>query len=129
MAADDSADDPFANLPMFGDLAKALSGQGPLNWDAARQFAAIAASGGKPEPNVDPTVRIAYERLVPIAEMHVRDVTAVDAPTAALELTTPGGWAQRTLDAYRPLFTELAVSLAQPPTSDDDDDSGDPMMA
>lgn len=133
MAADDSADDPFANLPMFGDLAKALSGQGPLNWDAARQFAAIAASGGKPEPNVDPAVRIAYERLTPIAELHVRDVTGVDVP-ATLELTTPGGWAQRTLEAYRPLFTELAVSLAQPPVADGDadgapDDSGDPMMA
>ena len=31
---------------MFGDLAKALSGQGPLNWDAARQFAGLAATGG-----------------------------------------------------------------------------------
>ena len=129
MAADDSADDPFSNLPMFGDLAKALAGQGPLNWDAARQFAAIAASGGKPEANVDPTVRMAYERLAPIAEMHVRDVTAVDAPPAMLELTTPGGWAQRTLEAYRPLFTELAVSLGKPPAAEEADESGDPMMA
>ena len=32
-------DDPFSQLPMFGELAKALAGQGPLNWDAARQFA------------------------------------------------------------------------------------------
>ena len=38
--------DPFAGLPLFGDLSRALSGQGPLNWDAARQFAVIAASGG-----------------------------------------------------------------------------------
>ena len=56
--------DPFAGLPLFGDLARALSGQGPLNWDAARQFALIAASGGGaarrlPVPstpaNVDPS--------------------------------------------------------------------------
>ena len=40
-------DDPFANLPLFGDLAKALSGQGPLNWDAARQFAALASGDRK----------------------------------------------------------------------------------
>ena len=26
---------PFSALPMFGEIAKALQGQGPLNWDAA----------------------------------------------------------------------------------------------
>jgi putative hydrolase len=125
---DDPGVNPFANLPMFGDLAKALAGQGPLNWDAARQFAAISSTGGTPEGNVDPAVRIAYSNLAPIAEMHVRDVTALDAPAAQLELTTRGVWAQRTLDAYRPLFTELAVSLgrSQPPSADSE---GDPMMA
>ena len=43
------SDNPFENLPMFGDLARALAGQGPLNWDAARQFAALAATGGAGE--------------------------------------------------------------------------------
>ena len=124
--------DPFANLPMFGDLAKALSGQGPLNWDAARQFAALSSSGGTAESNVDPAVRIAYEQLIPIADMHVRDVTGLETTGASLELTTAGVWAQRTLDAYRPLFTDLAVSLGRPgPVADDpaDSGSGDPMMA
>jgi putative hydrolase len=136
MAADDAADpgqggNPFANLPMFGDLAKAMAGQGPINWDAARQFAGMAATGGAAEGNVDPTVRIAYEHLLPIAEMHVRDVTGLEAPPATLELTTPGVWAQRTLEAYRPLFTELATSLGRPPAVNGfGDDSGpDPMMA
>ncbi len=134
MAADDvpgeSPDsNPFANLPLFGDLAKALSGQGPLNWDAARQFASLSSTGGAGEGNVDPTVRIAYERLVPIVEMHVRDVTAIEHAAGPLELTTAGVWAQRTLDAYRPLFTELAVSLARPPAADDGDTPDDPMMA
>ena len=46
----------------------------------------------------------------------------------------PARGAQRTLEAYRPLFTELAVSLARPPAGelDDADGSGapaDPMMA
>ena len=101
MAADDvpgeSPDsNPFANLPLFGDLAKALSGQGPLNWDAARQFAALSSTGntgGSGEGNVEPTVRIAYERLVPIVEMHVRDVTGIEHTAGRLELTTPGVWA------------------------------------
>src|SRR5688500_8979580 len=98
---------------MFGALARALKGQGPLNWDAARQFAALSSTGGTRESNVDPAIRIAYSGLAEIAEMHVRDVTGLDAPRATLELTTPGVWAQRTLEAYRPLFTELAVSLGK----------------
>jgi putative hydrolase len=119
---------PFSALPLFGDLAKALSGQGPLNWDAARQFAALAATGGTAEPNVEPSVRIAYEQLAPIVEMHVRDVTGIDSVTAKIELTTSGVWAQRTLEAYRPLFTQLATSLARPAETDDDAGS-DPMFA
>jgi hypothetical protein len=60
--------DPFAGMPLFGDLSRALSGQGPLNWDAARQFAVLAANGGgllsgtgvSTSANVDPSVRIKY---------------------------------------------------------------------
>lgn len=118
----------FANLPMFGDLAKALSGQGPLNWDAARQFALLAASGGTSESNIEPTVRLAYEALLPIVELHVRDVTGFELASPPLELTTPGVWAQRALEAYRPLFTELAVSLGRPPAMDADA-TADPMVA
>ncbi|MFZ4810277.1 MAG: zinc-dependent metalloprotease [Ilumatobacteraceae bacterium] len=135
MAADDELSsepgepgfDPFSQLPLFGDLAKALSGQGPLNWDAAKQFAALSSSGGTSEPNIEPTVRMGYESLAPIVEMHVRDVTGMHHAGARLELVTPGAWAQRTLDAYRPLFTELAVSLTRHPT--DEGASDDPMMA
>ena len=49
--------------------------------------------------------------------MHVRDVTTLDPPRVALELTTKGVWAQRTLEAYRPLFTDLAVSLGRSPAA------------
>ncbi|MEO6126438.1 MAG: zinc-dependent metalloprotease [Ilumatobacteraceae bacterium] len=125
-------DNPFGNLPMFGDLAKALSGQGPLNWDAARQFAQLAATEGGHETNVDPAVRFALAELARIAEPHVLDVTAQDVSGYEVTTTTPGAWAQQTLDAYRPLFTELAVSLAKRPAASDEDDSDDttdPMMA
>ena len=36
---------PFDGLAMFGDISRLLAGQGPLNWDAARQFAITSASG------------------------------------------------------------------------------------
>lgn len=128
-AADESGanDNPFANLPMFGDLAKALAGQGPLNWEAARQFAALSSTNGATEPNVDPTVRIGLESLARIVEMHVRDLTGYEASFPELTPVTRGVWAQRTLDAYRPLFTEMATSLGRRPAVEDD--AGDPVVA
>jgi putative hydrolase len=126
--------DPFAGLPLFGDLSRALSGQGPLNWDAARQFAVIAASGGgllagtgaTTPANVDPAVRIKYGELAEIARLHVADVMQLEVPATEPSVATAEQWAQQTLEAYRPLFTELATSLG----STDDlpaDLTGDPM--
>ena len=129
MADGPGSDNPFENLPMFGDLARALAGQGPLNWDAARQFAALAATGGAAEVNIDPSVRIKFGELAQIAELHVRDLTGFDGPSPEVLPVTSGAWAQRTLEAYRPLFTELATSLGQPAASSDEDLDTDPMMA
>ena len=111
--------DPFAGMPLFGDLSRALSGQGPLNWDAARQFAVLAASGGgllagtgtTTPANVDPAVRIKYDELAKIARLHVADVMQLEVPATEPSVATAEQWAQQTLEAYRPLFTELATSL------------------
>lgn len=111
--------DPFAGMPLFGDLSRALSGQGPLNWDAARQFAVLAANGGgllsgtgvSTSANVEPTVRIKYRELADIARLHVGDVMQLEVPATEPDVATPEQWAQQTLDAYRPLFTDLATSL------------------
>jgi putative hydrolase len=134
--ADDSSgagfgDNPFANLPMFGDLAKMLAGQGPLNWDAARQFAGLSATGGASEPNVEPAARIALVDLARIIEMHVRDLTAMDTTFPEITPVTKGVWSQRTLEAYRPLFTELATSLGRRPAAGEVEALADtdPMMA
>lgn len=130
---DDPAGSPFAGIPFLGDIAKALSGQGPLSWDAARQFAAMTATEGKAEPNVDPSVRFALGELARLAEMHVASITGLDTTVAgrAPEIVpvTPGLWADRTLEAYRPLFTELASSLSQRAAPPTDDDSVDPALA
>lgn len=111
--------DPFAGLPLFGDLSRALSGQGPLNWDAAKQFAMLAANGGgllsgtgaTVSGNVDPGVRIKYAELAAIARLHVGDVMQLEVPDTEPSVATPEQWAQQTLEAYRPLFTDLATSL------------------
>jgi putative hydrolase len=135
MADGPGSENPFENLPMFGDLAKALAGQGPLNWDAARQFASLAANGGAAEANIDPAVRIKLGELAEIAEMHVRDLTGFDGPSPEVVPIAAGAWANRTLEAYRPLFTEMATSLGQPASADAGsadaalDLNADPMMA
>ncbi|HEY5663112.1 MAG TPA: zinc-dependent metalloprotease [Ilumatobacter sp.] len=118
--------DPFAGLPMFADIARALQGQGPLNWDAARQFATLGATQGQVEHNIDPAVRIAYTDLARIAAMHVNDVTGTDTTYPEPRIVTRSTWATETLDAYRPLFTEMATSLGRQP--DTDTDAADPMM-
>ncbi|MFV0308473.1 MAG: zinc-dependent metalloprotease [Desertimonas sp.] len=123
--------DPFANLPMFGEMSRALSGQGPLNWDAARQFALLGATGGTPEANVDPAVRVTLEELARLVWFHVADVLGRDGGVPSFEVTTRTDWARGTLEAYRHLFTELATALGPTATGDGADaaDAGDPMMA
>lgn len=121
-------DDFFSALPMFGDLAKALQGQGPLNWDAARQFAQLGAAGGSSEANVDPAVRMSFVELARIAWFHVADVMGAEGAPPEPHVVTRGQWASGTLDAYRHLFTEMATALGAP-AIDDADAAGDPMMA
>jgi putative hydrolase len=133
---------PFAGIPMFADMAKMLQNQGPINWDLAQQFAYSSATGGVSEANIDPLVRVAIEQLGNIADLHVRQITGLETTIGSrqtrLVAVTRGQWAARTLDAYRPLVTDLATSLGQNPSTAPnaadvdasmDDDATDPMMA
>ena len=124
---------PFAGIPMFGDMMRMLQSQGPISWDLARQFATTTATRGAPESNVDPAVRMSFQELGRIADLHVRNVTGlpttVDGRDVEIVPTTPGVWALRTLDAYRPLVNELATSLGQRPPTPADEDADDPAFA
>ena len=137
-AGDDSSDDPRPNLgdsplsgmPLFGDLAKLFSQQGPIGWDAARQLALSIATDGGEEGNVDPLERIRLEQLVRIAELHVGNATGL--PTSfggtgvSIMPVTRGQWAATTLDSWRPLFERLAGSLT-PPSAPTTPDPSDPL--
>ena len=114
---------------MFGDLAKALQGQGPLNWDAARQFAQLGATGGSPEANVDPAVRLAFADLARIAWFHVADVVGSGRrrPSRRSSRAASGPTARST-----PIATcspRWPPPSARPVADDDPDAAGDPMMA
>ena len=114
---------PFAGIPLFGDLAKAMAGQGPLQWDVARQVAiSTATNGTNTEANVDPSSRVSLEQLAPIADMHVRNYTGLTTCTSGgsgtalpnIVVTNHSTWVHHTLESYKPLFTQLATALSNP---------------
>jgi len=115
---------PFEQLPIFGDLAKLFSEQGPVSWDVARQISVMLATEGKPENNVDPLVRMKFEELGRVAELHVGEATGLDtAPAGGMLKVVPvgrGTWAQRGLEAYRPVLEKLATSLNVQAMGEDD---------
>lgn len=125
-----SGDSPLSGMPLFGDLAKLFSQQGPIGWDAARQLALSIATDGGEEGNVDPLERIRLEQLVRIAELHVGNATGL--PTSfggtgvSIMPVTRGQWATTTLDSWRPLFERLAGSLT-PPSTPTAPDPSDPL--
>jgi putative hydrolase len=118
---------PFEGLPMFGDLARMFSRQGPVNWDVARQTASWLATDGQPEPNVDPLERIRLEELVRVADLHVSSTTGLSTSIAGGVLSvlpvTRGDWALHSLEQYRPFLERLAISLS---TAPDDGEPPDP---
>ena len=61
--------------------------------------------------------------------MHVNDVTGSDTVFPEPRIVTRGQWTSETLEAYRPLFTDLATSLGQA-TSDlaEAAETGDPLV-
>ena len=129
-SADNPGDSPLSGMPLFGDLAKLFSQQGPIGWDAARQLALSIATDGGEEGNVDPLERIRLEQLVRIAELHVGNATGL--PTSfggtgvSIMPVTRGQWAATTLDSWRPLFERLAGSLT-PPSTPTAPDPSDPL--
>lgn len=120
-------ENPFSGMPFFGDLAKAMASQGPLQWDVARQVALMTATHGtNTEANVDPASRISVERLAPIAEMHVRESTGIDLGSAnSVQVVNRSMWTHLALEAYKPMFHNLAASLSSAPATVDESD--DPM--
>jgi putative hydrolase len=123
----------FGDIPFFGDLFRLLQNQQGMSWDTARQLAVSIANGGTSEANVDPAVRIQLEQLGRVADLHVAGRTGLStAPGGHSAQITPVNrtlWAQRTLDAYRPLLEKLAASLSSAPAAGTDPAPTDPTAA
>lgn len=108
---------PFEGGPLgelMKNLARFFTGQGPLNWEIARQMAQWAASGGTAESNPDPLSRVRLEELMRVAEMHVSEATGLQVATGgvlAVRAVTRTDWALRTLDDWKPLLEKLAQRM------------------
>jgi putative hydrolase len=123
MASEGPSENPFEQLPIFGDLARLFSEQGPVSWDVARQISLMLATEGQPENNVDPIVRMKFEELARVAELNVASATGLaTAPGGGVlqvRAVGKGEWAQRGLEAYRPLLERLATALSLPGADDE----------
>jgi len=128
--ADDETPNPFSN-PLFAQFQRAMSAQGPLQWDVARQTALMAATQGVAEHNVDPQRRIALENLAGVVCMHAADVTGLEIVEAArLQVVNRATWVQHTLDSWKPYFDSLARAISEPTAPDaQESDQSDPMLA
>ena len=107
---------------MFGDLARWFGGQGPVNWDVARQTAQWIATDGASEPNVDPLERMRLEELLRVADLHVSEHTGLSTSTTGGVLSalpvTRGDWALHSMGSYRPFLERLARALAETPSGE-----------
>lgn len=129
--ADEETPNPFNN-PLFAQFQKAMSAQGPLQWDVARQTALMAATQGVAEHNVDPARRISVQNLSPIVAMRVAEVTGRDSlEPNTVEVVSRATWVQHTLEAWKPYFTALASAIGRndADATQDPSEIEDPMMA
>ncbi|HEY1651837.1 MAG TPA: zinc-dependent metalloprotease [Acidimicrobiales bacterium] len=111
-------DNPMGGL--LGDLMKVI-GSGPGsgdNWfEAARTLAFGVATDGGEDDNPDPLVRIAFEELARVAELHVAAATGITPSSGAggvsFEAVGPGQWSFRVLEAYRPVLKSMVEAQQQ----------------
>ena len=117
-------DNPMGGL--LGDLLKVIGsgspGGGTDSWfEAARTLAFGVATDGGVDDNPDPLVRIAFEELARVAELHVADVTGITATApgagagggVSFEAVGPGQWSFKVLDAYRPVLRSMVEAQQQ----------------
>ena len=118
MFGSNDPDNPMGGL--LGDLMKVIGsgpGAGDSWFEAARTLAFGVATDGGEDENPDPLVRIAFEELARVAEMHVAEATGI-SPTSgsggvSFEAVGPGQWSFRVLDAYRPVLKSMVEAQQQ----------------
>ncbi len=122
---------PFQSL--LGDLMNMIGTNAPDHWELTRSFALNVATGGSPEPNVEPVQRIRVEQLSRIAELSVIEATGMPVGPDGRRVTcvpvTRGDWTARALESWRPILTAMTPKPGIPspatPPSDELEPSGE----
>ena len=111
-------DNPMGGL--LGDLLKVIgSGPGAADswFEAARTLAFGVATDGGEDENPDPLVRIAFEELARVAELHVAEATGIASSSGtggvSFEAVGPGQWSVRVLEAYRTVLKSMVEAQQQ----------------
>jgi putative hydrolase len=119
-----ATNDPFQGL--LQDLLKVIGGApgSQQAWlDAARSLAHGVATDGEPETNPDPIVRIRFEELGRVAELHVANATGLPFDHSPVPVPVGrGAWAVRVLDAWAPTLGRLVEAqrvAPAPPVPDE----------
>jgi putative hydrolase len=103
------AGNPFQSL--LGDLMNMLGTNAPNQWEMTRSFALNVATGGDPEPNVEPIQRIRLEQLARVAELNVSEATGMPVSPDGRRLTCVpvgrGDWTVRALESWRGVLTAM----------------------
>jgi putative hydrolase len=130
MFGPDDSENPMGGL--LGDLLKVIGsapGGGDTWFDAARTLAHGVATDGQEDENADPLVRIAFEDLARVAELHVANATGISLTSGGTSISFdtvgPGQWSFRVLSAYRPVLQLMVQAqqqgaAAMPPAMDVD---------
>jgi putative hydrolase len=109
------------------------SSPGGARIDLARTLAQGVASGGEPEPNVDPAARMKFEELAHVAELHVAELTGlpITSTGATIEIAAvaPGAWAWQTVEDWRFLLEAMAEPPAPPAPTDAKSPDAGPVAA
>lgn len=106
--------DPFGDIPLFREIQRILaSGEGPINFEIARQVAVAAATQGASEPTPATGPARALAQSVHDAEILVSGYTRLtpEEPMRLL-LVNRSAWATSTLAAWRWLLERLASRFA-----------------
>jgi putative hydrolase len=118
MFGSNDPDNPMGGL--LGDLLKVIgSGPGAADswFEAARTLAFGVATDGEEDENPDPLVRIAFEELARVADLHVVEATGIGPTSGAggvsFEAVGRGQWSFRVLEAYRPILKSMVEAQQQ----------------
>ena len=104
--------DPAAMGAMFGQLQRMFTsgGDGPVNWELARDGARQAVAGDDPSPSWGE--RSAVEQAGRLAELWLDPVTALPPTGAPCEAWSRAQWVEATLPTWRTLVTPVAEKMS-----------------